>query len=94
MACSPDDRPGDIARPWAALHDQVQQRPPVTGTLPHLLDRAADRFPDRIALTAPEGTTCTFRQLAADAARFGSALQTRDVHKGERVAVMLPNTAA
>lgn len=79
---------------WAELHDRLDQRLPITGTIPALLERAADRHGDWTALTDPDGTSLTFRDLAARAARFGSALQARGIGRGDRVAVMLPNTTA
>ncbi len=79
---------------WSQLHDRLEQRPLVTGTIPDLLDRAADRYGDWTALTDPDGTTVSFRELADRAARLGSSLQARGVRPGDRVAVMLPNSIA
>ena len=82
------------APPWAAWHEQLEQRPVVDGTIPELLDRAARRWPDSTALTEPDGATTSYAELAAAAATLGSALQDRGVARGDRVAVMLPNTSA
>lgn len=83
----------DTAR-WAAWHARLTRRPPVTGSIPELLERAADEHGDWVALTEPDGTTLTYRELADAAARFGFALADRGIQPGDRVAVMLPNTSA
>ena len=84
----------DPDRPWSSWHDALEQRPTVGGSIPQLLELAAARWPDHVALTAPDAATTTYAALADDAARFGSALQGQGVARGDRVAVMLPNTAA
>ncbi len=79
---------------WADWHAQLERRPVVTGTIPHLLERAAERFGDRTAVTDPDGSTMTYRELAEQAARLGSALRARGLGTGDRIAVMLPNSNA
>lgn len=64
----------------------------VTGTVPDLLAAAAERFGQRIALTAPDGQVCSFGELLDRAAAFAAALQRRKVAKGDRVALMAPNS--
>ncbi len=56
----------------------------------HLLEQAADRFPDRVA-TSFFGATLTYRELDARANRFAHALRDLGVHKGDRVGLLLPN---
>jgi len=77
---------------WGDWHTRLVQRPVLTGTVPQLLQRAADRFGDATALTEGDGATITYRNLAEQAARFSSSLQARGVREGDRVAVMLPNS--
>jgi long-chain acyl-CoA synthetase len=65
-------------------------------TLPDLLDQAAEKFPDKIALrffVNPKlpPATMTYRALQEGTRRFATALFQMGVRKGDRVAVMLPN---
>jgi long-chain acyl-CoA synthetase len=55
-----------------------------------LLDRTARRYPDRTALIY-YGTRLSYAQLADYAHRFATALLGLGVHKGDRVALALPN---
>jgi long-chain acyl-CoA synthetase len=60
-------------------------------TLNDLLDRAADRFPDREAVVTPEGRL-TWREFRARVARLAAGLHARhSVKPGERVALLLVN---
>lgn len=54
------------------------------------LDRAATRFPDRVAVDFL-GATTTYRQLSERVARAASVLIGLGVRRGDRVAVVLPN---
>ncbi len=56
-----------------------------------LLERTAERFPDRVA-TDFFNATLTYRQLLEQANRFAAALQGLGVKKGDRVAIVLPNS--
>jgi long-chain acyl-CoA synthetase len=58
--------------------------------LTQLLDDAAARFGRRTAL-AFFGRTLTYRQVVRQADRFAGALRQFNVHKGDRVALVLPN---
>lgn len=60
-------------------------------TLPQLLERAAERFATRPALEFL-GHRQTYRQLWANAQHFAAGLQHLGIQKGDRVAIMLPNT--
>jgi long-chain acyl-CoA synthetase len=63
-----------------------------TPSLKHLLERSCDRFADRPAFTSL-GVSMSFRELDERSRAFGAFLQHRlGLGKGERVAVMLPNT--
>ncbi|MHC9294715.1 class I adenylate-forming enzyme family protein [Mycobacterium sp. LTG2003] len=64
-------------------------------TLPALVRRAADRWPDRRALVFdPSGHELTFAELAAAVADRAAALrQYHRVARADRIAVMLPNDA-
>ncbi len=65
-------------------------------SVPDLLDRTVDRFPDRIAarfFIDPKlpPSTLTYRGLQEKTRRFATALFQLGVRKGDRVAIMLPN---
>jgi long-chain acyl-CoA synthetase len=55
-----------------------------------LLERTAQRFPDRPALRF-FGRTTTYRQLMASVERFAQGLVASGVRPGDRVALVLPN---
>jgi long-chain acyl-CoA synthetase len=65
-------------------------------TLPEVLDRTAERFPDRVALrffvdARLPVPALRYRELAEKTRRFATALFQMGVRKGDRVALMLPN---
>ncbi|TSA82593.1 long-chain fatty acid--CoA ligase [Deinococcus detaillensis] len=60
-------------------------------TLPQLLERASERFGKEPALEFL-GHRQAYRQLWANVQHFASGLQALGVQKGDRVAIMLPNT--
>lgn len=63
-----------------------------TRSLKQLLERSCARFADRPAFTSL-GVSMSFRELDEHSRAFGAFLQhTLGLAKGERVAVMLPNT--
>jgi amino acid adenylation domain-containing protein len=55
-----------------------------------LLDRAAERAPEKVAITTDEVTT-TYAALAADSRRLAAWMVRSGVRRGDRVAVLLPN---
>lgn len=55
-----------------------------------LLDEAATRYPDRLALIF-QNTRITYRQLQHKAEMFAASLRLLGVNPGDRVAIMLPN---
>jgi long-chain acyl-CoA synthetase len=59
--------------------------------LPELLAQSAARFPDRAA-TIFFKSTLTYRQLDALVDRCAAGLQQMGVRKGDRVAIMMPNS--
>jgi long-chain acyl-CoA synthetase len=59
--------------------------------LPAFLERSVERFPDRSALNF-QGYRIQFRQLKEMVDRFASALSAFGVTRGDRVALLLPNT--
>jgi long-chain acyl-CoA synthetase len=81
------------AKPWIANY------PPETAPsleyprvpLTHFLEQSAAEFPDRPALYFM-GRRITYRELLAMSYQFANSLIKRGVKKGDRVAVMLPNT--
>ncbi len=71
--------------PGVPAHIDIPDQP-----LTWLLDRTASRYPGRTALIY-YGRRLSYAQLAQGAHRFATALQRLGVHKGERVALALPN---
>jgi amino acid adenylation domain-containing protein len=60
--------------------------------LQELLERSAERLPDKVALACGE-TRATYRELDERANRLAHALRARGVARGDRVAVFMDNTA-
>ncbi|MFB6094533.1 MAG: long-chain-fatty-acid--CoA ligase [Halanaeroarchaeum sp.] len=56
------------------------------------LDRAREYYADHEAVVATTGERFTYGDLAERADRFSAALQARGIEKGDRVAVLDPNT--
>ena len=59
-------------------------------TLPEVLQRSAERFPDSPALFF-QGSVITYRVLNDMVSRFASALRALGVKPGDKVATLLPN---
>ena len=59
-------------------------------TMPEVLTRTAQRFPDRTALIFM-GKKITYRELEALVNRFAKALTELGVKAGDNVAMLLPN---
>jgi len=81
------------AAPWLLSYDaDVPEQIPLPRTLLHdLLSNAAGDFPDHPALIF-FGQKISYRELDALSNRFAHALRSLGVGKGDRVAVVLPNT--
>ncbi|MFB6196164.1 MAG: AMP-binding protein, partial [Haloplanus sp.] len=56
------------------------------------LDRARDYYGDHEAVVATTGDRFTYDELGERADRFSAALEARGIEKGDRVAVLDPNT--
>jgi len=63
-----------------------------TTARPEFLDRARTHYGDDEAVVATTGERFTYDELGERADRFSAALQERGVEKGDRVAVLDPNT--
>lgn len=79
-------------RPWHRFYDEGV---PVSIqyedlTLPQILDRTAQRYPDRTALLF-EGFRMTYRELKEAVDRLATALVALGVRPQDRVAIQLPN---
>ncbi len=61
-------------------------------SLPQLVVEARKRWPDRIALV-DDGQQITYQELADRVMTYAAALAARGVRRGDRVGVMVPNTA-
>ena len=88
--------PSDITyqdKPWLAHYDkgvpQAIDYEPIC--LPDYLERSSQQFPDRTALIF-EGFKLSYRQLSEMVNRFAACLDTLGIQKGDRVAILLPNT--
>jgi long-chain acyl-CoA synthetase len=80
-------------RPWTKHYDEGV---PATLTYPDatmqaFLDDAADSYPNATA-TIFFNAKRTWRQISDDSWRFANGLRAMGVKKGDRVAIMLPNT--
>jgi long-chain acyl-CoA synthetase len=87
------DKAPMAGRPWTRHYDQGV---PATLTYPNttlhaFLDDAAESFPSATA-TIFFNAKRTWKQISDDAWRFANGLRAMGVKKGDRVAVMLPNT--
>ncbi|ARP85631.1 AMP-binding protein [Bordetella genomosp. 9] len=85
-----------MQRPWLAEYPAgVPAEVSVDGyvSLVDLLDRACERYATRIACTAM-GTNLSYEAIDIHARRFAGWLQSLDMPRGSRVAVMLPNVPA
>ncbi|AGB30303.1 AMP-dependent synthetase and ligase [Natrinema pellirubrum DSM 15624] len=60
--------------------------------VPEFLDRARTHYSDDEAVVATTGERFTYDDLGERADRFAAALQARGIEKGDRVAVLDPNT--
>jgi amino acid adenylation domain-containing protein len=58
------------------------------------LEASARRFPDRIAVVDPDGTSLTYRELNHRASCVAGMLHARGVQAGDRVGLLLPKSAA
>ena len=78
--------------PWVKQYDPgvPAEIGPVSGTIPQLLLRAAQKSPRAPAL-AFFGRTMSYGTLAEQTARLAQALRNLGVAPGERVAFLLPN---
>ncbi|GAA0617692.1 ATP-dependent acyl-CoA ligase [Kutzneria viridogrisea] len=65
----------------------------MTTDLVSILDSAAERWPERVAWTFDPGERLTFGEVGTRTLRYANALRERGVRPGDRVAVMLRNTA-
>lgn len=81
-----------MQRPWVSQYDNGVPSGCTypAFTLPELLQRSADRFPDSPALVF-YGARITFSELNDLVIRFACALSELGVRRGDRLAIMLPN---
>ncbi|WP_291429935.1 long-chain fatty acid--CoA ligase [Deinococcus sp.] len=80
-------------RPWLSSYEPGVPHAfaPSGLTLPDLLRRAAEKYPDRVAMSFI-GANTTYGQLYQNAQRFAAALRKMGVRPGDRVSIMLPNS--
>lgn len=58
------------------------------------LERSAERFPDRIAVVDPDGSSLSYHELNDRANRIAGMLRSRGIAPGDRVGLLLPKSAA
>jgi long-chain acyl-CoA synthetase len=80
-------------KPWLAHYDKgVPEAIDYESIcLPDYLKRSSQKFPDRTALIF-EGFKLSYRQLSEMVNRFAACLVAMGIQKGDRVAIVLPNT--
>ncbi|HEY0247806.1 MAG TPA: long-chain-fatty-acid--CoA ligase [Gryllotalpicola sp.] len=78
--------------PWLAHYAPgvATEIPPVTESLPHLIERTIADFPKAVALDFL-GAETTYRQLGEQIARAAEGLRRLGVRRRDRVALVLPN---
>ncbi|ROQ38367.1 long-chain acyl-CoA synthetase [Frondihabitans sp. PhB188] len=88
-----DNEAGSPDRPWLAhyAHGVPADIEPVVGTLVDLIDGAADRYRGHVALEF-FGRETTYRELHDDILRAAEGLRRLGVRRGDRVAILLPNS--
>jgi long-chain acyl-CoA synthetase len=82
------------SRPWTKFYDPgvpATIRYPTDATVQALLDDAAESFPNATATIFFDAKR-SYKSLSDDTWRFANGLRTMGVKKGDRVAIMLPNT--
>jgi long-chain acyl-CoA synthetase len=81
-----------MQQPWLQHYDEgVPQRLDLApAPLTALLEEAAERFPEQIALSF-YGRAISYRELRLQARRFARGLRAAGVAPGERVLLLLPN---
>src|SRR5437870_6207442 len=89
----PKDKAPMPGRPWTRHYDEGV---PATLTYPDItldefLDDAAESYPNATA-TIFFNAKRTWKQISDDAWRFANGLRSMGVKKGDRVAIVLPNT--
>ncbi len=84
--------PSTLPRPWLKHYEPgvPHDFTPSNLTLPQMLERAAQTYPDRTALGFL-GAKTSYHGLWQDVQKFALALQKMGVEPGDRVSVMLPN---
>jgi long-chain acyl-CoA synthetase len=63
------------------------------GTIPDIFEESVRRYPERAAAES-FGQRLSYAELATEVAAVASWLQTQNIGKGDRVAIMLPNVMA
>jgi long-chain acyl-CoA synthetase len=93
IAVDAKDKAPLAGRPWTTHYDEgvpATLRYPDT-TMHAFLDDAAESYPDAIA-TIFFNRKRSYRSISDDAWRFANGLRKLGVKKGDRVAIVLPNT--
>ncbi len=89
---TPPAPPRDPEAPWLSSYPKYVPRslevPPIT--LPQLLERSAERWPDRTAIIY-YGRTWSYRALWEATGRAAAGFARAGLHPGDRLALYLPN---
>ncbi|AGB69965.1 MULTISPECIES: long-chain fatty acid--CoA ligase [Rhizobium] len=89
---APSDKP-QVKKIWLASYPDIvpAELPPLEhASLAELLEESCARYADRPAFTSM-GKSITYRDLDLQTRKIAAWLQSLDLQKGDRVAVMMPN---
>jgi long-chain acyl-CoA synthetase len=89
---APSDKP-QVKKIWLASYPDIvpAELPPLEhASLAELLEESCARYADRSAFTSM-GKSITYRDLDLQTRKIAAWLQSLDLQKGDRVAVMMPN---
>ncbi len=83
----------DLSKPWFKNYPEEVPRSIEYDKRPlqDFLKDAAEKFPDKVAIHFM-GKELTYEEVFNSAKKFASYLQGLGLEKGDRVAIMLPNT--
>lgn len=78
---------------WLEVYGGILDPEPLHLSLIDFLRLSCRKHGDLVAITPREGAPVTYAELSDEVERFAAGLYEHDVRKGDRVALMLPNSA-
>jgi len=82
----------ETRRPWLGVYEGRISYGTIETSLTRFLEGAAARYRDRPVMTSAGGRRVTYGELLEQSERFAAALAGLGVGKGDRLALMLPNS--